>query len=62
MRLLIIRKRKQVRFDRVLLRSQHPGWRAETIRLIGAEPISSTMPNVFPSDHFGLLGTFVWQA
>ncbi|MCG8352947.1 MAG: endonuclease/exonuclease/phosphatase family protein [Chloroflexales bacterium] len=62
MRLLVTGKRKQVRFDRLLLRSQPAGWRAETIRLIGTEPISSTMPNIFPSDHFGLLGTFVWQA
>jgi tyrosyl-DNA phosphodiesterase 2 len=61
MRLLYTGKHRQVRFDRILLRSEQPGWRAEVIELIGTEPISSTTPNVFPSDHFGLVSRFVWQ-
>ena len=62
MRLLHTGKHKQVRFDRILLRSEQSGWRAETIQLIGTEPIGIEMPNVFPSDHFGLFGTFAWQS
>ena len=61
MRLLYTGKRKQVRFDRILLRSKRPGWRAESIQLIGTEPIHHATPSVFPSDHFGLVGKFVWQ-
>jgi len=52
---------KQVRFDRVLLRSGRPGWRAESIRLLGTAPIAPDLPHVFPSDHFGLCASFVWQ-
>lgn len=54
-------KPKQVRFDRVLLRSERPGWRPESIRLLGAAPIAPELPHVFPSDHFGLCASFVWQ-
>jgi tyrosyl-DNA phosphodiesterase 2 len=54
-------KPKQVRFDRVLLRSHQPGWHAEAIALIGAVPISDTTPEVFPSDHFGLVSRLRWQ-
>jgi tyrosyl-DNA phosphodiesterase 2 len=61
MRLLHTGKRRQVRFDRILLRSQQLGWRAEAVELIGTEPISSVTPNIFPSDHFGLVSRFVWQ-
>ena len=43
---------KQVRFDRVLLRSA--SWRATEIELVGTRPVASTSPLVFPSDHFGL--------
>ena len=45
-------KRRQVRFDRVLLTG--PGWAAASIDLLGTEPISSVHPRVFPSDHFGV--------
>lgn len=57
MRYLIKGKHKQVRFDRVLLKSmeQDSGWSASSIELLGTEPISSNYPDVFPSDHFGLL-------
>ena len=53
-------KHKQVRFDRVFLKSSSqsvPGshWAEKSIDLLGAEPISGDMPEVFPSDHFGLL-------
>lgn len=54
-------KHKQVRFDRILLRSGPPGWQAESIQRIGTEPIDPALPEVFPSDHFGLIGTFAWQ-
>lgn len=61
MRLLYASKRKQVRFDRILLRSERPGWRAESIQLIGTEPINTATPHIFPSDHFGLVVRFIWQ-
>jgi tyrosyl-DNA phosphodiesterase 2 len=61
MRLLSTRKPKQVRFDRMLLRSRRPGWQAESIELIGTEPISGSIPDIFPSDHFGLVSRLRWQ-
>lgn len=61
MRLLHTGKQKQVRFDRILLRSEQPGWQAESIELIGTEPIDDLPSNIFPSDHFGLVGKFVWR-
>jgi tyrosyl-DNA phosphodiesterase 2 len=45
-------KHKQVRFDRVLLRS--PEWLPAHIELLGTSPVSDDTPSVFISDHFGL--------
>jgi tyrosyl-DNA phosphodiesterase 2 len=45
-------KHRHVRFDRVLLKG--PAWAAETIDLLGTDPISRAHPRVFPSDHFGV--------
>jgi tyrosyl-DNA phosphodiesterase 2 len=56
MRLQQTQKKKKVRFDRILLRSSSPGWRPKSIQLLGTKPISPAYPNVFPSDHFGLVG------
>lgn len=53
MRYLIKGKHKQVRFDRILLKSV--AWQAASIDLLGTEPISPDEPDVFPSDHFGLV-------
>jgi tyrosyl-DNA phosphodiesterase 2 len=53
MRYLIKGKHKQVRFDRVLLKASE--WTPTSIELLGTEPISPEHPDVFPSDHFGLL-------
>lgn len=50
-------KEKKVRFDRILLRSASPDWQPQVIQLLGLEPISANHPNVFPSDHFGLVGS-----
>jgi tyrosyl-DNA phosphodiesterase 2 len=52
MRLDSKNKHRQVRFDRVLLKGA--GWAANSIDLVGTEPISSAHPRVFPSDHFGV--------
>ena len=52
-------KHRQVRFDRVLLKGA--GWAAESIDLLGTEPISSAHPRVFPSDHFGVQCRLVRQ-
>lgn len=57
MRLLHKNRRKQARFDRILLCSSRPGWEPESIELIGTRPIAENAPEVFPSDHFGLAGS-----
>ncbi|MEH3139724.1 MAG: endonuclease/exonuclease/phosphatase family protein [Mycobacterium kyogaense] len=46
-------KRRQERFDRVLVKGDR--WAPAHIQLLGTGPISPTLPRVFPSDHFGLL-------
>ena len=60
MRLLHKSQAKQVRFDRILLRSSRPGWKPESIEMIGTRPIAGDKPEVFPSDHFGLAGRLSW--
>jgi tyrosyl-DNA phosphodiesterase 2 len=45
-------KHRQVRFDRVLHKGE--GWAPTSIDLLGTQPISSSHPRVFPSDHFGV--------
>ena len=45
-------KHRHVRFDRVLTKGDT--WTPESIELLGREPISSELPRVFPSDHFGV--------
>jgi tyrosyl-DNA phosphodiesterase 2 len=45
-------KHRHVRFDRVLLKGN--AWDATEIDLLGTEPLSSALPRVFPSDHFGV--------
>ena len=54
MRLERTGKEKQVRFDRVLLRSTDEAWRPTSIDLLGTAPVSPDRSEVFPSDHFGL--------
>ncbi|BDX35013.1 hypothetical protein TUM20985_55600 [Mycobacterium antarcticum] len=53
MRLDSKNKQRHVRFDRVLLKGDD--WSATDIDLLGTEPISSELPRVFPSDHFGVI-------
>lgn len=48
---------KQVRFDRVFLRSAGPAWRPAHIERLGTRPVGDD-PQVFPSDHFGLHARF----
>lgn len=50
-----------VRFDRILVRSGTPGWVSSSVELLGTRPIAADLPDVFPSDHFGLLAQFRWQ-
>lgn len=54
MRLLVSSKPTQVRFDRIILRSKDLRWRPLEIERLGMEPVSAELPEVFPSDHFGL--------
>ncbi|MEM7353890.1 MAG: endonuclease/exonuclease/phosphatase family protein [Acidobacteriota bacterium] len=61
MRAFVTRKSKQVRFDRILLRSQNPGWVAREIELLGVDPVAPGLPLVYPSDHFGLVSRLAWQ-
>ncbi len=61
MRAFVTRKHKQVRFDRMLLRSKRPGWSASKVARLGMAPIASGLPLVFPSDHFGLVSRLEWQ-
>jgi tyrosyl-DNA phosphodiesterase 2 len=63
MRLHLTGKEKQVRFDRILLRSFSSLWQPQSIKRLGIEPISQKYRyrKVFPSDHFGLVGSIVWQ-
>ena len=46
-------KHRHVRFDRVLVKGSR--WAAAEIELLGTEPISSDLPRIFPSDHFGVV-------
>ncbi len=46
-------KHRHVRFDRVLVKGSR--WAAAEIELLGTEPISSDLPRIFPSDHFGVM-------
>jgi tyrosyl-DNA phosphodiesterase 2 len=46
---------KHVRFDRILVKS--PVLRPLDIELLGTQPISAELPDVFPSDHFGLFAS-----
>jgi hypothetical protein len=58
---------EQMRYDRVLFRSNTGTWRPTKIEMLGnqrigteATEISSQIP-LFPSDHFGLVTEFEWQ-
>jgi endonuclease/exonuclease/phosphatase family metal-dependent hydrolase len=45
------------RIDRILLRSST--WKAGSIRIVGDKPLKEGDKSLFPSDHFGLVGTLV---
>jgi tyrosyl-DNA phosphodiesterase 2 len=62
MRLEYTQKHKQVRFDRILVRSSTPSWQPKSIELLGTTSISPDYPNIFPSDHFGLVGKLEWTS
>jgi tyrosyl-DNA phosphodiesterase 2 len=46
---------KSRRIDRILLRSSI--WRPKSIRIVGDQPVKPDDKSLFPSDHFGLVGT-----
>eukprot|EP01114_Cavostelium_apophysatum_P013748 TRINITY_DN3400_c0_g1_i1.p1 TRINITY_DN3400_c0_g1~~TRINITY_DN3400_c0_g1_i1.p1 ORF type:complete len:372 (+),score=45.41 TRINITY_DN3400_c0_g1_i1:150-1265(+) len=52
---------QQKRLDVMLLHSEGNKWSPTHADLIGTEPISSN-PELFPSDHFGLVATFEAQS
>ena len=51
---------KSGRIDRILLRSE--AWKPSKIEIVGQAPISQDDESLFPSDHFGLIGTLQWKA
>jgi tyrosyl-DNA phosphodiesterase 2 len=53
-------KHRQVRFDRVLVKG--PAWSPADIELLGTAPVSTALPRVFPSDHFGVRCRLVRRA
>jgi len=53
-------KERHVRFDRVLYKGAR--WAPAAIELLGTDPISPSLPRVFPSDHFGLHCRLRWTA
>jgi tyrosyl-DNA phosphodiesterase 2 len=55
------KEREAVRFDRILLRSEKPGWVPVSVELLGTKPVSEDLPDVFPSDHFGLFARMQWR-
>ena len=46
------------RIDRMLVRSEV--WRPASIRIIGDAPVIAGRKDLFPSDHFGLVGVLEW--
>jgi len=48
------------RIDRILFRQQDSKWALKKITLLGTSPITESDTNIFPSDHFGLLGELEW--
>lgn len=59
MRLAQKGKEKHVRYDRILLRDDRRRWSPCTIELLGTQPIE---PELFVSDHFGLLASFTGRS
>ena len=50
---------KSRRIDRILVRSS--AWQPKSIRIIGDEPVVPGERDLFPSDHFGLVGVLAWD-
>ena len=57
MRLEVTGRHKHVRYDRMLLRTRSGRWAPQDVALIGTEAVGPDHPDVFPSDHFGLVAT-----
>ena len=57
MRQVLGKSRKNVRFDRILVRSKSGLLRLRSMDLLGAGPVSPDRPDLYPSDHFGLMAT-----
>ena len=47
------------RVDRILVRSS--AWQSKSIRIIGDDPVVPGERDLFPSDHFGLVGVLAWD-
>jgi len=62
MRLRIKGREKHVRFDQMRLRTTSRGWTPREMTLLGTHPLAPELPEVWPSDHFGVQATIGWQA
>lgn len=51
---------KRTRYDRIFLRSRRQAWQARHIELLGTEPLPG-LPEIWPSDHLGLLAELRWD-
>jgi len=61
MRRSLGKSKKRARYDRIFARSNGRSFKIRSIRLLGTEPVSPELPDLFPSDHFGVwaeLGLF----
>jgi tyrosyl-DNA phosphodiesterase 2 len=61
MRRHINKEDDNVRIDRIMSRSENQNWKPTRIDRIGMEPISPKYPDIFPSDHFGLIGKLEYK-
>jgi endonuclease/exonuclease/phosphatase family metal-dependent hydrolase len=57
MRQALGKSKKNVRFDRILVRSAPGLLRLRSMDLLGTGPVSTEQPDLYPSDHFGLVAT-----
>src|SRR3990167_2040968 len=60
MRFLMKNKKKQVRFDRVIL-YENSQYQPVSIDLVGTTPLENE-DNIWPSDHFGLISKFTLKS
>eukprot|EP01095_Lingulamoeba_sp_RSL-Kostka_P001750 TRINITY_DN1254_c0_g1_i1.p1 TRINITY_DN1254_c0_g1~~TRINITY_DN1254_c0_g1_i1.p1 ORF type:complete len:325 (+),score=79.61 TRINITY_DN1254_c0_g1_i1:92-1066(+) len=48
----------QKRIDRILFKSPNDNWLPKEVKILGTQPISEELEDVFPSDHFGVYALY----